>query len=647
MRLRSAVCLVLAVAFSTCFGGEDIFVRPLDELVNIGLDKPPANVEVSTAAKYGQSQSDAPAAVHVITRQDIRTYGYRTLGEALRSLPGLNISSDRQDVFLDGRGYSLPGSFNTRFLILLDGERVNDSVFDSSLVGGEFPIDVDLIERIEYAPGPGSAIYGRNAMLGVINVITRRGHTVNGGELSLEYGGFDTYKARGTYGKRYENGSELLLSATGFDRGGPDRPPIDSSHSWDTEHRESAFGKFSHGPFSLEVGHVSRLKGVNDAAHDRQTHTFVISSFEDRIAKDLNLYLRSGFHDAAYTGVYPYLDDNNRLQRWWETGRGQWWDAESRFSFTGWERHRVLFGAEIQHNFRSVLKAEDGAVPIATDLSAGNPFAYGNFLVAGYIQDEYRILDSLSLLAGVRYDRNPFGSRTNPRAGLIWQARKDTTLKLLWGTAYRPPNLFEVAGLPATLPVAGVERRTGIGPETIDSLELTLEHLLAPQTRLTTSLYHYDLHNVVVRHANEGLVRGHGAEISGEHRFATGARATLSYTFQDALTRGDERPANTPAHMVKLHLSTPLFSDHWHLGLESLYTSDRRRFNADAGYGRVSGALLTNVTVTTEVNEWLDFSAGVYNVFDYRYSDPIRQSFGIDAMPQDGVSFRLKVNLRY
>lgn len=662
IQFTAAFLLLLQLLGGNTFAAEALTDRPLDELLGLGLDKPSADVRVTTAAKAGQSLASAPTAVRIITREDIRTYGHRTLGEALRSLPGLSISNDRTDVYLDARGYSPPLIFNTRVLVLIDGERINESIYDSANVGGEFPLDVDLIERIEYAPGPGSAIYGRNAMFGVVNVITRSGHSFNGGELSAEYGGFDTYEARGSFGQRFESGVEMLVSATGFDRAGPDHPPtFDSARSWDSELSHNVFGKLSYGPWRVEAGYNDRRKGVWDDASDHQTRLFLVTSLEEKIADDWSVFLRLGYHQSSYFGRYPYFDEQGIQQDYIERSASAWWDGEARVSYTGWERHRWMLGAEFQHNYRTLMQTSstgsgyDGPAPT---------YRYSDLLGGLYLQDEFELTDSLTLLAGLRYDQHPFGSRINPRVGLTWRALDDTTLKLLWGSAYRPPNLYERVGMPTPPSPGQDEQRIRLRSETIDSFELTLEHLLTPATRLIGSLYRYQLHNVLTTgypgtndpytYSNAGHIAGQGLELSGEHRFENGVRLNLSYTFQDVEDPTGERPPNSPYHMVKLHLSLPLFEDRCRLGLENLYISDRRTYmfpdpyrQIEGYYGRVGGFLLSNLTLTTDIARFAQFSAGVYNLFDYRYADPMPGYGGVDAMTQDGVSFRLKLNLRF
>src|SRR5689334_22849264 len=127
------------------------------------------------ASKFLQQASDAPTSVTVITAEQIQKYGYRTLADVLRSVRGFYVIYDRNYTYVGVRGFSRPGDYNARILFLLDGHRVNDNVYDGAYVGSEFPVDVDLIERIEIIRVPNSSIYGTGAFVAVINVITKRG----------------------------------------------------------------------------------------------------------------------------------------------------------------------------------------------------------------------------------------------------------------------------------------------------------------------------------------------------------------------------------------------------------------------------------------------------------------------------------------
>lgn len=180
------------------------------------------DVEVYSASKFSQKSSDAPSDVAVITAEDIRAFGYRRLSDVLDAIPGLYVYSDRNYDFLGVGGLARPGDYLSRVLLLVDGNRMNDGIYGAASIGTEFPVDIDLIDRVEFVPGPGSSIYGSNAALGVINVITRRGRDAPGLEGSVEYGDGSTRKGRVTYGGRSDAGVEWLASASSYRSGGKD-----------------------------------------------------------------------------------------------------------------------------------------------------------------------------------------------------------------------------------------------------------------------------------------------------------------------------------------------------------------------------------------------------------------------------------------
>jgi iron complex outermembrane receptor protein len=93
---------------------------------------------------------------------------------------------------------------------MVDGHRINDPVYDAALLGHDFPLDVDLIERVEVIRGPGSALYGNNAFFGIVNVITRKGRDLDGVEASIYGGNFETYSGRFSFGQKFTNGVEML-----------------------------------------------------------------------------------------------------------------------------------------------------------------------------------------------------------------------------------------------------------------------------------------------------------------------------------------------------------------------------------------------------------------------------------------------------
>jgi iron complex outermembrane receptor protein len=176
-----------------------------------------SNVKVDTvvgASKHEQNISDAPADVTIITAAEIKLYGWRTIGEVLRSVTGFYVTYDRGYAYLGTHGVNRPGDYGGRTLITIDGHRLNDPVFDTSAMDTDFILDLDLIEKIEVIRGPGSSLYGNNAFFAIIDIITRRGRDVHGGETAGSYGALNTSTGRATYGNKFTNGVEVLLSGT-------------------------------------------------------------------------------------------------------------------------------------------------------------------------------------------------------------------------------------------------------------------------------------------------------------------------------------------------------------------------------------------------------------------------------------------------
>ena len=174
---------------------KDLSELSFEQLVDLSIDS------VYSASAYAQKITEAPASVSIVTSEDIDAFGYRTLEDVLRSVRGFYVTNDRNYSYLGMRGFSRPGDYNARILLLVDGHRMNDNVFGSALLGTEFALDVDIIERIEIVRGPSSSLYGTSAFFAVINVITKKGEGVGGFDVAGSLGSFGTSRGRVSFGK--------------------------------------------------------------------------------------------------------------------------------------------------------------------------------------------------------------------------------------------------------------------------------------------------------------------------------------------------------------------------------------------------------------------------------------------------------------
>src|SRR6266446_3681979 len=220
------------------------------------------------ASKYEQKSTEAPASVSIITADEIEKYGYRTLSDILRSLRGVFTTDDRNYTYVGVRGFNRPGAYHTRVLLLLDGHRLNDNVYDQAAIGTEAFIEVGMIDRVELIRGPSSSLYGTNAFLAVINVITKSGRQMKGGVLEAGGGSYDTGQGRVAYGTKLTKGGDVLASVSYYDMGGqklffPEyNDPLTNNGMTDADGDKAGhfFAKAAAGNWLLEGGASSRQK---------------------------------------------------------------------------------------------------------------------------------------------------------------------------------------------------------------------------------------------------------------------------------------------------------------------------------------------------------------------------------------------------
>ena len=623
-------------------------------------------LEVYSASRFVQKFSEAPSAVSVVTAADIKAFGWSTVADILRSMRGLYVSNDRNYSYLGARGFLRPGDYNTRFLLLVDGNRNNDAVYDQASIGTEFVLDVDLIDRVEFVPGPGSSIYGANAFFGVINIITKRGRDLSGAQASVETGSHGMRKARASYGMRNDNGAEWLLSASTYRKDGPDLyyPEFDTpatnngiARRLDHDRAQNLLIKGAMGPFSVSVAHSERTKGIPTASfsqvfNDPRSHTVDTQSFLDAghraaLAADAELTSRLYWGRYDYRGDYVYDYPPLTVNR--DGSHASWWGVETKLVTTRVEGHKLVMGVEVQRDYRRHQFNFDTAPFVSNldDRRTGNR-------VGVYLQDEITLRQDLLLNAGARYDRNSSTSEgsINPRVALIHKASEATTLKAMVGKAFRAPNAYELYY--QLLSTGGQKSNPNLKSERIRTQELNAEHYFSPDTRLTASVFRNTVSDLITQTMDpaDGLLvfrnldraRARGMELELERAWAGGARLRTSYSWQQTKDGGTGATlANSPRHLAKFNLSAPVPRIGWRAGAEAQYVGRRHTLQADT-----AGYWLANLTMSAvRLAPGLEMSASIYNLFDRRYADPGAEEHAQDAIAQNGRTYRLKLSYAF
>jgi iron complex outermembrane receptor protein len=649
--LRTPLAVLGAVALlavPTARAGDATGLEDLDlvKLIGLGLSE----LVVSGAAKREQALDEVAAAATVITGEQIRRHGYRTVAEALRAAAGVYIVDDRMVERVGIRGLQLLGDANTRLLVLVDGATINEPWSQFADTGKSIPLHIDEVERIEVIRGPVSSVYGTNAFFGIINIVTRSAAEGVRSYGRVDGGSFGTVSGNAGVAVGGED-SAMRASASWSQRAGETLSypgfAVDGSRTTTTADGVAAFhagvGARYHGLRAQLRGgqHVRALAGApydSVAGGDNENRdryvmleaSYARSVLDDDLALSLRAYAnRYTFRTQLEleltgngAGPQPFASDAASL--WYGTELRAVWTAlpDGVLDVTG--------GVAAEQTSTVSHGGMAGAPPVEIDEA---------FSIAGvYTEVSTRPFSWLSMSGGLRYDRNSlFDSRVSPRGALFVRApSRRYGAKLLYTEGFRNPSILEsFYDDGQRYHPSGTELR----PESITAKEAVawLRPAAGLEVRLSGWQWHlvdiiekrtvYDPTVLAQRFQFQNLadLSSTGVELEAAYRNAEAwsgfAGACLSRV---ARNEGYEEPINAPALTLGGGVSTPRLFGRAHASVDAQLISRRNTrdemVDADAWLG--IGAAIHAPSL------WgFDVTLGVRNLLGTREQVPAQSDY--------------------
>ena len=410
--IRAAGLVVLATWASAAAAQ-----TPPPRLTELSLDEL-ADIEVTSVSRYGEPLSKAPAAIFVITADDIRRSGVTTLGEALRLAPNLLVArADSGQYAISARGFN--GIVANKLLVLLDGRTLYTPLF-SGVFWDQQEVMLEDVERIEVISGPGASLWGSNAVNGVINITTRPARDTHGVLASIG-GGNRQQVAAFRYGTGLGDRGHLRV----YGKGAHEAPSHRADGAAILDERES----FQAG-FRAEFGDDASAFTLQGDAYRTRTEDrgriagFVLGRGD---YSGQNLLARWTRRRAAGSElqVQAYVDHANRTEPVLFQPDSRLFDLEVQQA-TPAGRHRLVWGGGYRYGHDEV---QDGIIvgfrPASRDLSWVN--VYG--------QDDVALTSAVDVTVGLKLERNSYTKwEYQPNARVTWSLPRD---QLVWGGVSR------------------------------------------------------------------------------------------------------------------------------------------------------------------------------------------------------------------
>jgi outer membrane receptor protein involved in Fe transport len=635
-----------------------------NDVLNLSIEQL-LEVKVVSASRYEQKSSEIAGSPQLIKADEIRISGARNLGEALSLFGGVHLHNDGIYTRLGVRGFLRTGDFNARILLLLDGRRLNELAYDGAYLGEEGPIDVSLIERLEFIPGPGSSVYGSNAFFGVINIITKKSADLPAAQVNLEIAEGQRLRYEGGLALRFDHGASGLLQLSHYESPGRQRSAQELARAAnatpagrDKEWANRFYGRYDDGALSLSAVYVNREVNNANGAYlttpdalqpNRDRLVNVDLAYSKEVAPSLTLATHLGTSDYKFRSFNLADEMSGGTGDNEEISRARWLDADIK-AIAKWRPDSMLVaGFEVT---RVTNLDFEVLVPSLKKTLVDQQSRFTRWGV--YAQNDWVPTSSLTLSLGLRVDgQTGRDAVLSPRMGAIYRPSNSSALKLQHGVAFRNPNAYE---LNYNAPEAGYRTNPSLREERVTSNELTFEQEFGRSASLRISAFKnkvdklidflVDPSDGILVFSNIGSTTVNGVQADMQVMLPSGWlggsvdgwRARLSATIQrgessDAISASsDHKLRNTPRSLAHLAVYTP----RWQMPTVGGGTTGSlagsliwQYVGSQQGRDMVMGSYsILNATLLAD-NLWPGVSAtlGVKNLLDRSYNYPLGDEF--------------------
>lgn len=609
-------------------------------------------VKVIIATGSEQPIHKASATVTVINADDIKKTGATNLADILESVPGVHI---KYDSFGSRPLIHMRGANSHQTLLMVNGNPMKDLVWAFGAFWKGIP--ASAIARVEVIRGPGSALYGADAVAGVINVITKTAAGIKQTEMGMRAASFDTQTAFIQSGGEWY-GHKLGITAEFSTTDGYD-PRIDqdasgfagkAQYGWDNqdirfsiarEHFQFLASYMSHDDLETGMTGGGNLDPVTSADDERYDLDLIYNNQEfsqdwglefKLHYQDLNYSSGDGFRethpDVTYTvGKLNHISSSERQARFESIGQ-----------YSGISDHSIRIGAG--YNWQDLYEVKQQTNYPATDNFSPEESREIYYL---FVQDVWSFANDWELTIGARYDHySDFGGTVNPRLALVWQSSENLTTKFLYGQAFRAPSFQELY-----FDTSRSRSNPNLDPEESETLELAFSYAALKNLQLGLNIYQLEITNNISkdssgRYQNTGRHKIHGVEIELDWQIIDNLTFSGNYAYNNP-DNNEFRNVTSPQQSAYFR-SDWQFIQGWNWDLQANWVADRERSERDSR-SDMDDYIITDTTLRyTGLKQW-EFAASVRNLFDEDAREHIGQVQ--DDLPLPERNFYAEIRYKF